>query len=112
MTKTTTIRDGFDVEKVARCAALFVAGLREELTAAEFNAMRERNALETYKDVCHSHDFCDANMVMAAAFEKVMGREPFTPCDVEEGACAEESAEADCEFFNVAWEMAKPYLTR
>lgn len=43
--------------------------------------------------VCHSHDFCDANMVMYAAFIDVTGEETcFTPKQVA--------------LWNAAWEYA------
>jgi hypothetical protein len=60
--------------------------------------MREivaRNAAEADSRVCHSHDFIDANVVMAEAFERVMGRE----ADTQDGA--------DLDLFNGAWDAAK-----
>lgn len=38
-------------------------------------------ALQGNHGVCHSHDFCDANMVMAEAFKKVVGVEMKTDSD-------------------------------
>ena len=51
-------------------ADTFVRLLREELTPAQFVQMQHRNFGEASTSVCHSHDFCDANMVMLAAFEE------------------------------------------
>jgi len=33
-----------------------------------------RNATEEYRGCCASHDFCDANMAMAEAYEAATGR--------------------------------------
>ena len=54
-----------------------------------------RNATPEYAGACASHDFCDANMPMAAAFEAVTGREP----DV--------ASQADADLWNAAWNIAK-----
>lgn len=45
-------------------AARFVAVLKEWLTADEWSEMCEANAAEESESICHSHDFCDANMAM------------------------------------------------
>lgn len=40
------------------------------------NNMREviaRNAVEPNLAICHSHDFCDANMPMLDAFQEIFG---------------------------------------
>lgn len=42
----------------------FDARLRETLTVAEYDAMWAANRAEPNPNVCHSHDYCDANMVM------------------------------------------------
>jgi hypothetical protein len=55
--------------------------------------MVTRNAGETNASICHSHDFCDANMVMAAAFT-ANGIEP----DVDD--------EAVCTLWRQAWDIA------
>lgn len=47
------------------------------------------------KDVCATHDFCDANMLMAEAFEEVQGREP----DV--------ASEDDAAVWSAAWDISK-----
>ena len=64
-------------EAMAAAIALrFSAGLQIILTESEFAAMRARNAtLEYGGGICASHDYCDANLPMAAAFAAVMGRE-------------------------------------
>ena len=50
-----------------QAAARFVDGLRAALGAENFARMQRLNADETAAGVCHSHDFVDANEVMAAA---------------------------------------------
>ncbi len=47
------------------------------------------------KEVCATQDFCDANMLMAEAFEEVQGREP----DV--------ANENDAAVWNAAWGLSK-----
>lgn len=37
--------------------------------------VRALNAADPDKRICHSHDFCDANMAMFDAFRKLMGRD-------------------------------------
>jgi hypothetical protein len=48
-------------------AKKFSARLRKVLTPAQVSEAFSRNATETNPGVCHSHDFCDANEVMAQA---------------------------------------------
>jgi len=78
-------------------AARFARWLRENLTPAEFDLVRERNRDDA--DVargmcCHSHDFCDANMGMLDAFKATYGRE------------LDAGEEADAERMNRAWSLA------
>lgn len=54
---------------------------------------RNRNNLN--KDICASHDFCDANMVMDTAFKKVMRRN------------LKMQSDADLDLWNKAWTLAK-----
>lgn len=74
--------------------------LAELLSADEFADMLKRNA--TYGEgICASHDFCDANMPMANAFESVVGRPALEAPD----GTAEH--EADCVLWSRAWTVAK-----
>jgi hypothetical protein len=57
--------------RIDTTARVFVALLRYQLTEEQFNEMCRRNAAETNEGICHSHDFCDANMVMLDAFHAV-----------------------------------------
>lgn len=61
----------------AELAAVFAAALAEALSAEDWQEMRRRNATADYPAaVCASHDFCDANDVMAEAFKRVTGHSP------------------------------------
>lgn len=75
--------------------AKFVETLREWLSPKAFEIMQIRNTYEDDKGICHSHDFCDANMAMAEAFEMIVEREP----DVAD--------EQDVIIWNAAWEHAR-----
>lgn len=80
---------------VERLAAAFAGVLKEWLTDAEWKAVARRNAAEPDPNVCHSHDFCDANMAMDEAFTIVLRRH------------ARPVEEADAELWNEAWNLAK-----
>lgn len=82
-----------------RVAAKFRALLVEDLTADELAEMDRRNAAQTDPNICHSHDFLDANDVMAAAFEAVAGCAPDPDCEVVARA------------WGNAWEIAKTSLS-
>lgn len=59
--------------KTIAVANRFVASLRAELGAAEFGEVVRRNRVDPDLSVCHSHDFCDANVLMHAAILEVLG---------------------------------------
>src|SRR5215471_17850749 len=103
---------------VRKLADAFVADLRASLTSAEWHEMRRRNAAETSRTICHSHDFLDANMNMEAAFRQVMGRIPegsepapevYADPDLTDAdiwvieAKAREMHERDTALWNAAW---------
>lgn len=46
----------------------FSEGLHAYLTHAQMQAVVERNRAETAPGACHSHDFCDANIVLYEVF--------------------------------------------
>lgn len=52
-------------------AERFVAILRDWMDADEWAEMCERNAAETQPGICHSHDFCDADMAMWEAWNEL-----------------------------------------
>lgn len=65
--------DAYDLAKA------FSEELAATLTAEQMDAVNERNTSETDKNICHSHDFCDANQVMLDAMAS-LGRE-WDNCD-------------------------------
>ena len=52
-------------------AEKFVELLRAALTPSEFAEMADANANETNPDICHSHDYCDANQIMLDALQSL-----------------------------------------
>lgn len=52
------------------------------------------NHAETVAGICHTHDFCDANVFMARAIRAVTGREPRLQAD------------ADIAQWNASWNLA------
>ena len=85
-----------------KIALEFIRLLIEEIGTDNFFEMLNRNRFEMDSGVCHSHDFCDANMVMDQAFTNVMGRET----DVCDGI----NDANDTQIWNRAWDMAKYHL--
>jgi hypothetical protein len=76
----------------------FVELLRKELSNEDWREMLRRNASPEYRTSCASHDFTDANEVMAEA-------------------CAAHDVDVDptsddgLAIWNAAWAVAKPQLT-
>lgn len=76
-------------------AAEFTARLGSVLTCREWSAMLKRNSAEPCPNVCHSHDFCDANEPMAEAFRIITGRDIDPQSDI------------DAALWSDAWSIAK-----
>lgn len=93
-----------DMEPLAR---VFADALRKEIGLDNLREVARRNADEVDGSVCHSHDFCDANMVMDLAWRSVFGREIRMPCDVEMGICTEADVDFDMRRMDRAWAIAK-----
>lgn len=89
-------------EQTTAVAEAFVHVLRQWLTADEFAEMKRLNATDPdySSGACASHNYCDANMAMDAAFKQVLGREPNV---VGEGP----DVEADCKLWHDAWNLAR-----
>ncbi len=90
--------------RIATAEALawrFACDVMADLTESEWREMRITNRTVS-AGVCASHDFRDANMIMAESFEAIDGRNPVDHLD-------DESAVA---LWNAAWSIATPrYLT-
>jgi hypothetical protein len=80
---------------VDRIAATFTAKLVDELGDTRMETVVQRNLTEESPNVCHSHDFCDANVVMADAFSEETGHD----VDFEDGG--------HIDLWNEAWELAR-----
>src|SRR5687768_5328662 len=68
-----------------KVADAFSAIIREWLTAEELEEVVKRNKVRSHPSVCHSHDFCDANVAMSEAFEKLLGLSDDEVCDLATG---------------------------
>lgn len=77
-------------------ARVFAAELRNEIGDRVF-AVVALNMDEKDPNICHSHDFCDANQVMIDAWEKVAG----WPCSCDP------NAEGEFAVWTKAWNLAK-----
>lgn len=84
---------------IRKVANTFVKVLRRWLTPEQFAEMQRRNKVETDPQVCHSHDFCDANEAMMEAFTEHGLTADYDPDDAEHTA-----------LWNKVWEAAKSQL--
>lgn len=80
-------------------AHAFLEQLREDLGEADFKEVLRKQREEPIEGVCHSHDYCDANMAMDAAMASV-------------GIVALPEGEDDLpdrvvDLWNAAWDHAK-----
>ena len=48
----------------------FSEALKSQLSEVEMNEIVRRNRAETAPRICHTHDFCDTNMVLHEVFMK------------------------------------------
>lgn len=77
-----------------RIAAAFRAAMVAELGRDTCAAIDAANKAEASTGICHSHDHCDANMLMLDAIESVMG-------EMDMGSPEHTS------LWNAAWDKAK-----
>ena len=92
-----------DVDKLA---AAFVVQCMAQFTADELAVIRYRNrdfAKAGKGDVCATHDFADANMIMLDAFKDAFDREPA----ILDGGASVEEHNADATLWGAAWDKAK-----
>ena len=100
------VYEGEDVAKLIAFGQLealayrFAMGLRRELLATEWQALRIANR-SSAPGGCNANDYCDANMVMLAAFTEITGRDPL--------ATGDGFADADMAAFNDAWDIARQH---
>ena len=85
-------------------AGAFVSVLRDVLGEEPFGlCMTGRLAVE---------DACNSNSIMAAAFMRIHGRDPWMPSDVERGRCDDADLERDCRLWNEAVAICKGHMGR
>lgn len=80
---------------VTRLAGEFSRRLLITMRETNLGLVRLRNSRQKNPSICHTHDFCDANVVMAEAFQAVTGRE----FDIEN--------HEDSALWHEAWDEAK-----
>jgi hypothetical protein len=91
---------------VPRLALEFSRALVVEIGVVHVRLARMRNRIETSTGVCHTHDFCDANMAMAVAFER-FGLKTFVDYEhADDGSLSVEEIEAT-DLWNAAWDYAR-----
>lgn len=82
-------------DRVEAIAYVFASNLKAILTDKQLATVKKRNEKLMFTGSCATHDFCDANMPMEAAFEEVMKR----------GSAPD--SDDDMDLWNEAWQMAK-----
>lgn len=80
---------------VERLSSAFCEVLEHHLSRANIERAIELNRAEKNADVCHTHDFCDANMTMLEAWEWCFNRD------------FDANNDKDLEVWNAAWDLAK-----
>jgi len=80
-------------------ARRFAAAIRKAVFDQEFCDIIMSNAMEGNLNICHSHDHCDANMVMFGAWAEMY--------DVCGPGDYPDELPQDCSLWNRAWEIAR-----
>ncbi len=90
-------------DEINRLAAAFTKHVRAFFwddsvgdTNDDFMLVLERNAEEPDPSICHTHDFCDANILMSNAWEETFPHEPFVPQNT-----------FHAELWSAAWQKAR-----
>lgn len=84
-------------ELVLAIATKFCENLRRRLSADEMAEVIRRNKAKPSNRICHSHDFCDANVYMGDAFDEL----GISTLDADGGV-----TDAACWLWGLAWEAA------
>ena len=103
---TSMLVDSDTVKRAIVLGEAFCNVLSKWLTPEQIVEAAARNAQESDEIICHSHDFCDANMAMWEAWQQAFGSEPLM---VGTDGTPEEQAEEEQQrsLWNMAWELAK-----
>lgn len=91
-----TVLKKYTKKTVSKVAEEFAYVLQDWLTKDEMCVAIHRNRWEKDKQVCHSHDFCDANMAMNEALKKVIKHRETDELD-----------DPKIDLWNKAWALAK-----
>jgi hypothetical protein len=94
---TVRFRSIVRADMVKALAVEFCKELLECLGEEKMREVVARNAAETDDNICHSHDFCDANQVMLDAMKKL-------GFELDDGL---DDGENNHEGINLAWDLAK-----
>jgi hypothetical protein len=94
-----------DETVIDKVSDAFVSGLIDEIGDAKFKNVVKMNADEHDPGICHSHDECDANMVMSAAIKKVTGIDLEADLDLIQN-------EDLIKLWNEAWDKAKEKMQK
>lgn len=87
-------------EMVTQLSGAFLRGLLDEVGVDRLRQVALANEVETMPGVCHTHDVCDANMVMAKAYTDVMGVE------------VDLRSHSQAAMWNAAWNEAKSSMSQ
>ena len=90
---------------IEQVAEAFIKQLREDITTEEFAELLTKQKEDPIEGICYSHDYCDANMTMDAAF-KSLGIDPLEHGYTEEDGMSQEV----CDLWNASWDRAKELL--
>ena len=92
-----------------KLATAFCVVLHEWLTPRQLQEVVKRNLVEGVNGqgqaVCHTHDYCDANMAMDAAFDRTLG----FPASVQFHETAASLEPLMTDLWNAAWALAKAW---
>ena len=92
-------------EQVAKAFAAKLTLILGKKKIAELN--RRNTPEDRARGICHSHDFCDANMVMLAAIDPLVGASGNSDTWQEEMDARDNEEEAAINtLWNEAWNMA------
>ncbi len=95
------------MNQIEQLAREFSRQLRHYLSDHEMSQVISLNESEEDHEICHSHDFCDANVMMFDAFIKVFNRSCILDADPEKEPELAAVAKKDVDSINTAWIIAK-----
>lgn len=90
----------------AQVARAFSKVLRNWLTPEEMTQVIAANKAERNPNICHTHDYCDANMAMCAAFEKVLGATEDEVCELVCSGSETVGGTRATQIWSAAWRIA------